>query len=62
MSDWCSDRKISQGYIYERVALVHQKLGNQVEHDNFMSIAYEEYRRDGNQRKMSDLCNYVNKA
>ena len=26
-----------------------------------MSIAYEEYRRDGNQRKMSDLCNFGNK-
>lgn len=57
LSDEYERKVICQGEIYEKVAKIHQKQGNFVEHDKFMRLALGEYRKFNNERKMSELSN-----
>lgn len=57
LSDYHELNGIQQGFIYESVAKIHQNMGNFVEYSKFIKMAYTEYAKAGNQRKMSDLAN-----
>lgn len=52
-----SNTSKEQGFILEKVCLIHKELGHEVEFEKFLKQALAEYRRDHNERKMSELNN-----
>lgn len=61
MSDEYERKNQSQGYVYERVAKIHERMGNFQTCKKFEKKAFDEYRHDNNERKMSDLSNRLNR-
>ena len=55
LSDEYEKEKRYQGFIYERVAKIHQNMGNFEVESKFMLKAHNEYRLEGDERKMSDI-------
>lgn len=48
LSDEYEKRELNQGYIYERVALIHKHLKNFVLYTKFLKKSFAEYRKVGN--------------
>lgn len=59
ISDECERKNQFQGYVYERVAKIHEKIGNFHTSAKFLKKAFNEYRIEGNERKMSDLSSSI---
>ncbi len=47
----------NKGCIFESVANIYLQIGKMAEHKKYISLSLEEYRKDGNERKVSELAN-----
>jgi hypothetical protein len=47
----------TKGFIFESVAKVYRQIGKMPEHKKYICLSLEEYRKDGNERKVSELAN-----
>jgi len=52
-----SNTSKEQGFIYEKVCLIHKELGHQMEFHKFLKQALAEYKKENNERKISELNN-----
>ena len=55
LSEEYEAKGMSQGYIYERVSKIHDKIGNSVQAARFSNKAYRLYMLAGDERKLSGL-------
>jgi hypothetical protein len=52
-----SNSSKSQGFILEKVCLIHRELGHKQEFEKFLKQALVEYKKEFNERKISELNN-----
>lgn len=57
-----SETEMRKGYLYERAAHVHRLMGHQADFDRFIQLAYESYKTDKDERKISELMPIVVKV
>jgi hypothetical protein len=50
-----SETESRKGYLYERAAHVHRLMGHQADFDRFIRQAYESYKSEQDERKLSEL-------
>lgn len=48
----------NKGFIFEKVANIYQQIGKMAEQKKYVCLALEEYRKEGNERKVSELANH----
>ena len=45
----------NKGFLYEKAALLHRNMGHFSDYDRLIKQAFEEYSKERNERKMSEL-------
>ena len=57
-----SESESRKGYLYERAAHVHRLMGHHADFERFIQQAYESYKSEQDERKMSELMPIVVKV